>query len=77
MLEQWISALQLLHKDLWGSADGTSINTNRLICMWKVEMKRRNSIKEEGGNETRGSRKKEKIIVTSRTDFVIKLERNT
>ena len=39
-------------------------------------MKRRNSIKEEGGNETRGSRKKEKIIVASRTDFVIKSERN-
>ena len=35
-----------------GSADGTSINTNRLACTWKVEMKRRDSIKEERGNET-------------------------
>ena len=59
-----------------GSADGTSMNPNRLACMWKVEMKRRDSIKEEGGNKTRGSRKKEKITVASRTNLVIKSERN-
>ena len=39
-------------------------------------MKRRDSIKEEGGNEIKGLRKKEKITVVSRTDFVIKSERN-
>ena len=60
-----------------GSADGTSIYINRLACTWKVEMKRKDSIKEEEGNETKGSEKKEKITVTSRIDFVIKLERNT
>ena len=32
-------------------ADGTSINTNHLDYMWRVEMKREDSIKEEGGNE--------------------------
>ena len=41
-----------------GGADGTSISTNHLIYRWKVEMKRKESIKEEGGNEIRGSRKK-------------------
>ena len=40
-----------------GDADVTSINTNHLACTWKVEMKKRDSIKEEGGNETRGLRK--------------------
>ena len=39
-------------------------------------MKRRDSIKEEGGNEIKGLRKKEKITVALRTDFVIKSERN-
>ena len=43
-----------------GGADGTSINTNHLAYRWKVEMKRNESIKEEGGNEIRGLRKKEK-----------------
>ena len=52
MPEQWILALQLLYKDLWGSADGTSINTNRLTYTWKVEMKRRDNIK-GGGNKTK------------------------
>ena len=41
-----------------GRADGISINTNSLVCMWKVEMKMRDNIKEEGGNETRGWGKK-------------------
>ena len=60
-----------------GRADETSINTNSLVCTWKVEMKMRDNIKEEGGNETRGlGKKKEKTIVASRTDFVIKSERN-
>ena len=59
-----------------GNIDETSINTNRLACTWKMEMKRRDSIKEEGGNKTKGSRKKEKITVALRTDFVIKSERN-
>ena len=60
-----------------GGADGTSIKNNCLACTWKVEMKRRDSIKEEEGNKTKGSEKREKIIVVSRTDFVIKPERNT
>ena len=41
-----------------GGANGTSINTNHRACTWKVEMRRGDSIKEEGGNETRGSKKK-------------------
>ena len=45
---------------LMGRSDGTSINTNSLTCTWKVEMKMRDNIKEEGGNETRGSKKKKK-----------------
>ena len=64
-------------RGLMESADGTSTNTNHLACTWKVEMKRRDSIKEEEGNKTKGSEKREKIIVVSRTDFVIKPERNT
>ena len=45
-----------------GSADGTSIDTNNLACTLNMEMKRRDTIKEEGGNETRGSEKKKKYI---------------
>ena len=41
-----------------GSANGTSISTNHLAYRWKVEMKMRESIKEEEGNEIRGSRKR-------------------
>ena len=33
------------------SADGTSISTNHLAYKWKVEMKMRESIKEERGNK--------------------------
>ena len=58
-----------------GSVDGTNINTNRLACTWKVEMKRRDNIK-EGDNKTKGSRKREKITVASITNFIIKSERN-
>ena len=39
-----------------GSTDGKSINTNRLEYMWKVEMRRGESIK-EGGDYERGIRK--------------------
>ena len=31
--------------------DGTCINTDHLPCTWRVEMKREDSVKEEGGNE--------------------------
>ena len=41
-----------------GSADGTGISTSHLAYKWKVEMKRRGSIKEKRGNEMRGSEKK-------------------
>ena len=60
-----------------GSIDGTSIHTDHLACTWKVDMKRKDSIKEGGGSEKWGSKKRGKITVASRTDFVIKLERNT
>ena len=40
-------------------------------------MEGENGIKEEGDNKRRGSRNSEKNIVASRTDFVIKPERNT
>ena len=43
-----------------GGADGTSINTNHLAYRWKVEMKSEESIKEEGGNEIKGWRKRRK-----------------
>ena len=39
-------------------------------------MKGEDSIKEEGGNERRDSRNEEKNTIASRTDFVIKPERN-
>ena len=60
-----------------GSTDGTSIHTDRLACTWKVEMKRKDSIKEEGDNEMKGSKKRDEITVASKTDFVIKPKRNT
>ena len=47
-----------------------------LACTWRVEMKRKNGIK-EGGAIRKGDRKrKEKNTVTPRTNFVITLERN-
>ena len=45
ILEQCISALQLLHERLIGEADGTSIKTSHLARTWKVGIKERNSIK--------------------------------
>ena len=39
-------------------------NTNHLVCMWRIEMKREKSIKEEGSNERGGSRNQEKNTVT-------------
>ena len=39
-----------------GGADGISINTTSLACMWKVKMKGEESIKEEGINERGGLR---------------------
>ena len=43
-----------------GSADGTSIHTDRLACTWKVEMKMKDSIKEEGVSEKGGLEKSRK-----------------
>ena len=37
------------------SVDRTSIQTDRLAYMWKVEMKMKDSIKGEGRGEKRGS----------------------
>ena len=45
-----------------GSADGTSINIDRLACTWKAKMEREDSIKEEGGNETEGSKRRGKLL---------------
>ena len=45
-----------------GSADGTSINTNCLACTRKMEMKKGDSIKEEGGYEIRDWKIKEKTL---------------
>ena len=39
------------------SADRISIKTDRLACIWKVEMKRKDNIKGEGVGENRGSEK--------------------
>ena len=39
-------------------------------------MKRKDNIKKEGVSETERGERRAKIIVASRTDFVIKLERN-
>ena len=36
----------------------------------------RRQYKRRRGNETRGSEEKEKITIASRTDFIIKFERN-
>ena len=43
-----------------GGVDRTSISTNHLAYRWKVEMKSEESIKEEGGNEIKGGRKRRK-----------------
>ena len=45
-----------------GNTDGTSINTNHLACMWKVEMERGDSIKEEGGHGMRDQKIKGEIL---------------
>ena len=55
MPEQWISALQLLHEDLWEVQMGQVSTPNHLACTWKVKMKRGDSIKEEEGNGIRKS----------------------
>jgi len=57
-------------------ADGTSINTGHLARTWRTRMRGEGSIKEGRGNRRKGSENKEKITVVSRTDFVIKSERN-
>ena len=46
-------------------ADGTSINTGHLACMWRAKMKGKNSIKERGGKEKRGSRNQERNTVAT------------
>ena len=57
MLEQWFSALQSLFGDLQEGLMGQVSTLNRLTCTWKREMRRRDSIIEGGGNETKGSKK--------------------
>ena len=42
-----------------GSTDVTSISTNHLAYRWKVEMKVRESIKEEGGSRKKGEKRRE------------------
>ena len=45
---------------LMRSTDRTSIQTNRLECMWKVEMKGKDNIKGRGVSENRGREKFER-----------------
>ena len=57
--------------------DGTSINTNHLVFVWRVEMKGEGSLKEEEGNERDKSRNQDRnTVAISRTKLVIKLESN-
>ena len=58
--EQWISALQLLHEDLWKVHMRQVSTPNHLAYMWKVEMIRGDYIKEEEGNRTGGLKKSRK-----------------
>ena len=60
MPEQWISALQLLHEDLWEVQMGQVSTPNHLACTWKVKMKRGDRIKEEEGNGIGKSKKSRK-----------------
>ena len=60
MLEQWFSALQSLFGDLQEGLMGQVSTPNHLACTWKVEMRRRDNIREEGGSETKGSKKSSK-----------------
>ena len=46
--------------------DGTSINTNHLVCMWRVEMKGEGSLKEEEGNERDKSKNQDRNTVAIR-----------
>ena len=55
ILEQCISALQLLHERLIGEADGTSIKTNHLARTWKVGIKKRDRIKGRRGEKEKGT----------------------
>ena len=50
-------------------ANRTSINTNHLACTWRVEMKKEDSIKEEGGNERKRSRNQERNTVAIRNQI--------
>ena len=46
-----------------GSANGTSIQTNRLECTWKVEMKGKDNIKWEGVSQKGDRREDERNTV--------------
>ena len=61
--KQWFFNLTATTQRLQEGADGTSINTNHLVCMWRVEKKGKGSIKGEEGNERRGSRNQERNTV--------------
>ena len=63
ILEQWFSALQLLHKDFRKVLMGKISNTNHLTCTWRVRMKGEESIKGGGGSEIRRSRNQERNTV--------------
>ena len=54
MPKQWIFYLTATIEGLMESIDGTSIQTNRLECTWKVEMKGKDSIKGGGVRENGG-----------------------
>jgi len=51
--------------------DGTSISLNHLAYRWTVEVKREESIKEEGKNKRRGGKKeRQEILYQSTIKFV-------
>ena len=60
MPKQWIFYLTATIEGLMESIDGTSIQTNRLECTWKVEMKGKDSIKGGGVSEKWGPKKFER-----------------
>ena len=47
-------------EELMRNSDGISIQTNRLECTWKVEIKGKDSIKGGGVSENRGREKFER-----------------
>ena len=69
MPELWFSALQLLLKGFRKVLMRQVSNTNRLVFMWRVKMKGKESIKGEGSNKGKGSRNQERNTVAIRNQI--------